>query len=102
MNNALKSNNLVETNTYELNKNYSPVITYLVLDPDGEEIGAPFVRFRDMLEEMLQSNIGDELRSEYFENLEGPFSEEALDNYAWDNIERVAIDLGYRIVRIIK
>lgn len=99
MSKAVNSTNSIESVSYELDPRWMGKTVYSVIDPNGNSIGDSFESFRSMLNEMLQGDIGPAMMKEYMENLEGKFSDEEFENYAWDNLERVMEEMGYRVLR---
>ena len=84
--------------TFELDPKWRGKIVYEVIDPKGNSIGDPFDTFTQMIVELMDSEIGLRLKGEFMtEVLDGRFSQEEMDAYVWDNFERVADEMGYKV-----
>lgn len=98
---AVKTN-LVESNTYIGDPEYKPIQVYVLVDPNGFTDDREYVNFRSMLNDCEGTDIHEVAHTEYCSNKEGPFNEEDFDSYYFDNFERIAWDLGFRIIRVVR
>lgn len=76
-----------------------PNFVWVVYGPNGESIGDPFNSYRSMINELMGSDIGVVVKQEYQDEREMSWTHENLDNWAFDNLERVALEMNYRIER---
>lgn len=81
-------------------------MNYIVMKPDGTELGDKFKSFRNLVAELMDSDIGVEVKKQYNQDLDRAFlSEEAYEEglaaYAWDHIEEIAKSMNYRIFSVV-
>jgi hypothetical protein len=104
MSQALKSIISMEPKICTVSDINLPTIFFEVFAPNGESIGDPFSSYCDMLNELMFSDIGDEVVKQFKESFEGTPRdfEMALNKFAWEHLENIAVELGYRIERKAK
>jgi len=94
---ALNSINQVKSITYSLRTDKVVVRKWIVIDPDGTFDGIEYPNRQSVLTELLNTEVGDELKDQYCENLDLKFDEDEFDEWAFNNFERVAEEMNYRI-----
>lgn len=94
---ALNSINSVESNTYSLNPDKRVDIKFIIINPDNTFDGIEYADRQSVLTELLNTEVGDELKDQYCENLDRKFDEDEFDEWAFNNFERVAEEMNYRI-----
>lgn len=102
MSQALNSINSVESNTYSLNPSKRVDIKWIIINPDNTFDGIEYVSFRSALNELMNTAVGDKLKEDYIDSIEGPFDEEDFDAYCFDHAEQIANELNFRVMRILK
>lgn len=102
MKQEINSINLVESNLYTGRPNKLVVTKFIVINPDNTYDGIEYANLRSVLNELMNTEVGDKLMEDYIDSIDHRFNEEEFSEYCFDHVEEVASDLNFRIMRVLK
>lgn len=102
MSKAVNSINQVESNVYVGRSDKLIQIKFIVINPDNVYDDRQYDDLRSVLSELMCTEIGDKLMEDYIDSIEGRFDEDEFSGYCLKNVETVAAELNFRIMRVLK